>query len=77
MTKLVGYHLFCYPYKLIQLIDRGKAISYQLLLFQPIWEVNLDKNLTYMIRKYAAELLNSVMLRVHAFFKLFEFILIE
>ena len=50
-------------------IDSGKAMSYQFLSFQPICELDLDKNLTYMIRKYAAELLNTVILRVRAFFK--------
>ena len=50
-------------------IDSGKAMSYQFLSFQPIWELNLDKYVMYMIHKYATELLNSVILRVYAFFK--------
>ena len=58
-------------------IDSGKAMSYQFLSFQPIWELNLDKYVMYMIHKYATELLNSVILRVYAFLKLFEFIFIE
>ena len=58
--------MFCSPYISI---DRGKAIVLPISVISDELRVILDKNLTYMIRKYAAELLNTVILRVRAFFK--------